>query len=239
MDKKLFRSIILIVTYCIILVVGLIYINVIWGVINKIFALLSPVIIGFCIAFILNRPYKFLCSSLSSLFAKIKAKQKPRKKLPFEKKLPEKKKKGSDILVKIIALVLIYSLFISFICLIISMILPQLGDSITKVYDNISTYVSNFMGIIDNIEKVAHIDFSILDTFTDWIIDFVKTLPEKLPSIIPNIFDVTKTVASSLTNFLLGFIMSIYMLASKEMLIKQLKILHKRVIISKKESDAP
>jgi len=223
MDKKLFRSIILIVTYCIILVVGLINIDVIWGVINKIFALLSPVIIGFCIAFILNRPYKFMYSFLSKLGDKIKINKKPRKKLPFEKKLPEKKKKGSDILIKIIALVLIYSLFIFFIGLIISMILPQLGDSITKVYDNISTYVSNFMGIIDNIEKVAHIDFSILDTFTDWIIDFVKTLPEKLPTIIPNIFDVTKTVASSLTNFLLGFIMSIYMLASKEMLIKQLK----------------
>jgi len=223
MDKKLFRSIILIVTYCIILVVGLINIDVIWGVINKIFALLSPVIIGFCIAFILNRPYKFMYSFLSKLGDKIKINKKPRKTLPFEKKLPEKKKKGSDILIKIIALVLIYSLFIFFIGLIISMILPQLGDSITKVYDNISTYVSNFMGIIDNIEKVAHIDFSILDTFTDWIIDFVKTLPEKLPTIIPNIFDVTKTVASSLTNFLLGFIMSIYMLASKEMLIKQLK----------------
>ena len=227
MDKKLFKSIVLIVTYCIILVVGLINIDVIFGIINKILSLLSPVIFGFCIAFILNRPYKFVYSQFGKLRDKINEKRKPRKILPFAKKKLEADmssvKKKKDTLIKALSLFLVYLLFISFISLLISMILPQLGDSITKVYNNISTYVSNFSGIIENIENFAHIDFPIFDTFTTWITDFVKALPEKLPTIIPNIFDVTKTVASSLTNFLLGFIMSIYMLASKDMLIRQLK----------------
>ena len=224
MDKKLFKSIVLIVTYCIILVVGLVNINVIFGLINKIFSLLSPVIIGFCIAFILNNPYKYVYSFFKKLQDKITEKRKTKKKLPFDKKQPpEKKNKSKDTLIKFVSLLIIYLLFIFFISLLISMILPQLGDSITKVYNNISTYVSNFSGIIENIESFTHIEIPVLDTFTTWITDFVKSLPEKLPTIIPNIFDVTKTVASSLTNFLLGFVMSIYMLASKEMLIRQLK----------------
>ena len=125
--------------------------------------------------------------------------------------------------IKVTSLVLIYLLFLFFIALLISMILPQLGDSLTKVYDNISTYVSNLMGLADKIEEYVHVDGALLDIITSWLAEIVKELPERLPSLIPNIFDVTKTVASSLTNFLLGFIMSIYMLASKEMLVRQLK----------------
>lgn len=219
-DKKLFKSILLIVTYCILLVIVVINIDVILGGIQSLLSLLSPVFIGFCIAFILNRPYKYIFGCISKLRDKLKEKFAKTKKIG---KAPEKKKKGGDGLIKALSLMLIYLLFVLFISLLISMILPQLGDSITKVYDNISTYVSNLIGLSDKIEEFIHIDGEILDTVTTMLTNFVKGLPEMIPSLIPNIFDVTKSVASSLTNFLFGFIMSIYMLASKEMLIRQIK----------------
>ncbi len=219
-DKKLFKSILLIVTYCILLVIVVINIDVILGGIGALLALLSPVFIGFCIAFILNRPYKYIFGLISKLRDKLKERFSKKKKLG---KAPEKKKNGGDNLIKAISLVLVYCLFLLFISLLISMILPQLGDSLTKVYDNIQTYVSNLVGLADKIEEFVHIDGQILDTVTTMLTDFVRSLPEMIPSLIPNIFDVTKSVASSLTNFLLGFIMSIYMLASKEMLIRQIK----------------
>lgn len=218
-DKKLFKSILLIVTYCILLVIVVINIDVILGGAKSLLALLSPVFIGFCIAFILNRPYKYIYGCISKLRDKLKEKFAKTKKIG---KAPEKKK-GKDNLIKALSLILVYLLFLLFISLLISLILPQLGDSITKVYDNISTYVSNLVGLSDKIEEFIHIDGQLLDTVTTMLTDFVKSLPEMIPSLIPNIFDVTKSVASSLTNFLLGFIMSIYMLASKEMLIRQIK----------------
>lgn len=218
-DKKLFKSILLIVTYCILLVIVVINIDVILGGAKSLLSLLSPVFIGFCIAFILNRPYKYIYGCISKLRDKLKEKFAKTKKIG---KAPEKKK-GKDNLIKALSLILVYLLFLLFISLLISMILPQLGDSITKVYDNISTYVSNLVGLSDKIEEFIHIDGQLLDTVTTMLTDFVKSLPEMIPSLIPNIFDVTKSVASSLTNFLLGFIMSIYMLASKEMLIRQIK----------------
>lgn len=219
-DKKLFKSILLIVTYCILLVIVVINIKFILNGLLGFIGLLSPVFIGFCIAFILNRPYKYIFGGVSKIRDKLKERFAKKKKTI---KFSEKKKKSGDNLIKAISLVLVYFFFLLFISLLISMILPQLGDSITKVYDNIQTYVSNLIGLADKIEEFVHIDGQLLDVVTTMLTDFVKSLPEMIPSLIPNIFDVTKSVASSLTNFLLGFIMSIYMLASKEMLIRQIK----------------
>ena len=185
--------------------------------------MLSPVFIGFCIAFILNRPYKYIYGSFEKLYRKFKERNSKKKTKTLSAEILEKRKKFWMGLIKVVSLVLIYALFLLFIALLISMILPQLGDSLTKVYDNISTYVSNLIGLSDKIEEYIHIDGELLDAVTSWLTEILKGLPEKLTALIPNIFDVTKTVASSLTNFLLGFIMSIYMLASKEMLTKQLK----------------
>ncbi len=222
-DKKLFKSILLIVTYCILLVIVVININVILGGVKSLISLLSPVFFGFCVAFILNRPYKYIYTCISKLRDKLRERFAKTKKPVKSAEKEEKRKKFGDGLTKALSLIIVYLLFLSFIALLISMILPQLGDSITKVYDNISTYVSNLIGLADKIEEFIHVDIEILDTVTTMLTDFVKGLPEMIPSLIPNIYDVTKSVASSLTNFLLGFIMSIYMLASKEMLIRQLK----------------
>ncbi len=186
-------------------------------------SLLSPVFFGFCVAFILNRPYKYIYTCISKLRDKLRERFAKTKKPVKSAEKEEKRKKFGDGLTKALSLIIVYLLFLSFIALLISMILPQLGDSITKVYDNISTYVSNLIGLADKIEEFIHVDIEILDTVTTMLTDFVRGLPEMIPSLIPNIYDVTKSVASSLTNFLLGFIMSIYMLASKEMLIRQLK----------------
>ena len=149
--------------------------------------------------------------------------EKLRSKKKTRKIKEEEKPKKKSALVKVLSLLLVYFLFILFISLLIYMILPQLGESLTKVYNNISTYVSNLIGIGDKIQEFIHFDSEIIDSVTTAVTDFVKTLPEKIPTIIPDIFDMTKTIASSLTNILLGLIMSVYMLASKEMLIRQIK----------------
>lgn len=219
-DKKLFKSIILIITYCVGLVAVLLNFRVIWKGIETLAALLMPVFIGFCIAFILNRPYKFIYSFIENLYVKFISKLKRKNKKTSTSEHGEKKVNSA---VKVISLILIYALFLLFVALIISMICPQLGDSLTKVYDNISTYVSNLVGLSEKIEEFVHVDGEIIDVVTSWLTGIVKGLPDRIPEFIPNIFDVTKSVASSLTNFLLGFIMSVYMLASKEMLIRQIE----------------
>ena len=53
------------------------------------------------------------------------------------------------------------------------------------------------------------------------MISLIEKLPEYIANVMPKIFAFAGTLASSVTNILMGFAMSIYMLASKDMLLRQ------------------
>ena len=55
MDKKLFRSLLLLITYAIILVAVIVKLDAVTGWLNGVLAAFQPLIIGGVIAFILNR----------------------------------------------------------------------------------------------------------------------------------------------------------------------------------------
>ena len=59
MNKSLFRSCILLITYTIILISAVVKIDWVLSFITNFFIILSPFLIGIVIAFILNRPVKF------------------------------------------------------------------------------------------------------------------------------------------------------------------------------------
>lgn len=59
MDKRLFRSILLIITYAVVLVMVLVRLDVIGFALTQLLGLFRPLIIGFALAFILNRPCHF------------------------------------------------------------------------------------------------------------------------------------------------------------------------------------
>ena len=59
MDKRLLKSILLIITYAVVLVIALARLDVVLGAVRYVLGLLRPLIIGFALAFILNRPCHF------------------------------------------------------------------------------------------------------------------------------------------------------------------------------------
>ena len=59
MNKNLLRSILLIITYSVVLVLVLVKIDLIWAVAAQILGALKPLFLGFAIAFVLNRPCTF------------------------------------------------------------------------------------------------------------------------------------------------------------------------------------
>ena len=59
MNKNLLRSILLIITYSVVLVLVLVKIDLIWAVAAQILGALKPLCLGFPIAFVLNRPCTF------------------------------------------------------------------------------------------------------------------------------------------------------------------------------------
>ena len=56
MDQKLFRSILMIITYTVLLVLVILQFDKLLGMLGHLLQLLKPVYIGFALAFVLNRP---------------------------------------------------------------------------------------------------------------------------------------------------------------------------------------
>ena len=59
MDKKLFKSILLLITYTVVLVMVLSRLGLIAGGVTWVLGLVKPLLIGFALAFVLNRPCHF------------------------------------------------------------------------------------------------------------------------------------------------------------------------------------
>ena len=205
MDKKLFRSILITVFFAVFLVAIIININKITGVISFFWSILLPIIISFCIAFLLNRPYEFFLKSFKKLNGKI-----------FNKSGKEHPK-----LCKAFSIITVYILFLSIIALLFGLIIPQMTSSIVSLYENRNDYIRNIIGFTESVEKEFNLDISLIDELKNLVIDIIEKLPEYIFGIIPEVFKAAGDIAATLSSILIGFAMSVYMLASKEMLLRQ------------------
>ena len=193
MDKKTYKSILFLITYCILLVVMIVKIDVLIGIFVKTIRILSPLFIGLAIAFMLNKPYNFALDQYTNAFSK-------------------KKWRGIS---KPLALVTIFLLFIGVISGIVGFIIPQLFESINLVYANIGGYGESLQAWA--LQAVAYlrlgnIDLSGLETTIAKLPDMIGGI---VKGIVPHIFDFTTSFISTFINLIFGFILSIYLLADK------------------------
>ncbi|MBR5721599.1 MAG: AI-2E family transporter, partial [Clostridia bacterium] len=239
MDKKLFKHILFIIAYSVLLVAIILNIDRIFGAAGWFIGLLSPILIGFAVAFVLNRPYMFFFRLYTT---PLKKKSKPNGKPPKERS--EKSRKRILNLKKALALLTVYILFLAIIALLLWLVIPEISGSVTQIASNFDEYGKNLNKLLTDIEDWLPFDFALSapttegsetenllavesvplsDFLSQKTSEFFESLPETISGLIPNLFDFTKSVASSIINVLLGFVMSVYMLASKESLIAQLK----------------
>ncbi len=205
MNKKLLKSILLAITFAVFLVAVIININKISGVVSFIWGILNPIVIGFCIAFLLNRPFCFFMKAFGKLDGKI-----------FKKA-----KKPHGKAVKVFAILTVYILFLAVTALLFGLIVPQVISSVVNLYNNRDTYIANFTSITEWVEQTLGLNISIASELKKFVIEMIEKLPESFMSSIPEVFAAAGDVASTIINALMGFAMSVYMLASKEMLLSQ------------------
>ena len=201
MDKKLFRSILWSIFFATGLVAIIINLDKISGAVSFLSGILLPLTVGFCIAFLLNRPFEKFKNLFGKMFKKSK---KPHSKLCIT-----------------LSIITVYIIFLAIIAIIFGLVLPQLTDSLKTIYDNRNVYINNIVEITNAIESFLGPDISLLEELEKVMISLIEKLPEYIANVMPKIFAFAGTLASSLTNILMGFAMSIYMLASKDMLLRQ------------------
>ena len=205
MDKKLFKSILWIITYAVLLVLFIIQFDEVRGLFWTVIGLFQPLFIGFAIAFVLNRP----CQLFSQL---------------YDRGLGRTKAKNlSRPLAVATSYLVMFVLIIAF----FSLVLPKLVESIQVFLNSINGYMLNIQIWLNKQEWLAplfsslHLDKLDLSNFSDLIKGALNGVVNTLTTAVPQLLTITSNIISIVVTGFLSIIFSIYMLSGKATLLSQ------------------
>lgn len=192
---------------CIVFAVLLLYLKdnmgYIFSGVGAFFAILTPFIYAFGIAYIMNFPYRFF---RKKVFGRINAKW-------FQK------------INKGVSLVVAYIIVFGLISFLISLLLPQLSKNLNNLVRNIPSYVNSFETYTKDlsvwIKEHFGLDLSIFDNFNNFLISKAKEMASM--DNVGKLFSAVSGTISFFYNWIMALVLSIYMLVSKEFLTNQLK----------------
>lgn len=208
LNKRSVKRILLIITFTVLLIWGVYNHKQLGEILLGIYSLISPFVIGLCIAYIVN----VLLRPIENLWMKLLNKRKG--------KWPEKLKRPLCLLLTIL-------LVIGIILAIVLIIMPELRDSVASLIDMIPSYaeeVQRWWVSLSTFLDKYNVDLPEFDFKPDKLIDILKDGGTVL-------FNTTASVAGSIVtavmNFVIAFAFSIYVLAQKETLKRQsMKVLN-------------
>lgn len=208
MEKKLFRSLILLITYAVVLVAVIVKLDAVGGWLAGVAGAFQPLIIGLVIAFILDRPCNFFARH-------------------YERVLPGQARRAARPL----AVVTAYLTVILFIAVLVALVVPELTHSIEMFIGNLSTYAANFQDLYDwvvaklDLEQLASLDLSsgISESLQKLLTGALDTLTNTLPHLVT----MTSVVVSGVITGVLALVFSIYMLSGAPRLTAQCRRLVK------------
>ena len=186
--------------------------NVVWSAIGWITGIITPFAIGFLFAYILNYPYKFFYSKVFGRMGR--------------------KRKFLTNFRKPLALIITYAIVVAIFVVIISIVVPQIAASLFSLINSLPQYA----GVLSDMTKtVVHwinhtfsmeIDASeVINNFFKYITNFISA--GNITSFLGNstnaVFSAIMSTCNGVYNFLLGIVISVYFLAAKETLCRQIK----------------
>ena len=201
--KKIFTGTALIINFIIIF-----NIDFIWNILVRLFEVFFPFVLGLGIAFVLNVPMSAIEKHL----------------------FKNKEKYGApkwDGVRRAIALVVTIVLTIVVVTLILSIFIPQIVETFTQLVQSIPNGVKNLTKwaeekfanqpkILNAINNFAGEWQNFLQKLTDYLKDYISVIVQGGINAVTSIVSVVVTA-------ILGFVFSIYLLAQKETLLKNLK----------------
>lgn len=195
---------ILIITYGLVLLLVVLNMNAVFSTIATILKLLTPFIIGFVMAYILNKPLKLIQNSLLKFMSKSKS---------------EKVRKMQ----KPIAILLTYVLLIGLVAGFLGIVIPQMATSVTTLVSNISSYSSTVEEYVQKIADTFNLNGEIWEELGSMWTSLAKTLEKAITSILPSLVNFLTALATGVTKTFVGFIVSIYFLIGQDKLMLQIK----------------
>ncbi len=202
--NKKFKENLLLGTYLLILYFILLNIKGVMLALGGILSIISPFITAFAMAFVLNLPMTFFERKVFNFLDKEKS--------SFVRGL----KRPLSIL----------ATFVTVIGLIVALILfvvPQIVSSLSTLLDAVPGYMDSFENLLNQYLSSTEILQNIYDTLMNTWQELLKFFANFLSTSLTGILNTTVSITSGFINFILSLVLTIYMLASKETLIYQIK----------------
>ncbi len=190
------KNMIILVTYIAGLVLCLIYFKNIMGFIGQLISIIKPFIIGFVLAFIFNIPMKYLI-----------------------KKLPIQNEKTKKLVAAILSILLVFFVL----TLIVMVVLPQVIENIRMLIDNLPSIFAQIEEWLNYFLKEVNLSSNILVKIEEFQQNFGQTILTKLTTWVPSIALGVSHFTTGIVNVFMGFVMAVYMLFSKDKLMRQVQ----------------
>ncbi len=190
------KNILIILSYAALLVLGVIYFESIFQYLGELLNIIQPFIIGFILAFIFNIPMKF-----------------------FEKKLAIQNKKKRRVVSAILSVLLILLVLL----LVVMVVVPQVIENVRTLIDNLPSIFAQAEKWLNYVFEEIRLSPDLLDKINEFQTRFAQTFISTLTAWAPNIASGVSHITTSVINIFMGFVMAIYMIFSKDKLIRQVK----------------
>ncbi len=205
------------VLICILFTIFLLFVkdnfSVVWNAICLVASIMTPFVIGFLFAYILNFPYKFF---YNKAFKFLKGKK------PFLENMR-----------KPLAIICTYASVVAVLGFLIAILVPQIADNITSLVERVPAYIDSiYKWLASMAEWLNHnynANIDIDASFAQLGQEIVKNLNgATIANMSKNfLFDTLMPMITSTTagiyNFVMGIVISVYFLSAKEMLCRQVK----------------
>lgn len=172
--------------------------NSIVKVYNKVVSLMMPFIVGFALAFLLNKPMMFV-------------EEKMLKNVNWKKST---KRNISAVIALIFGMIVVV--------IVVAMLAPQLLDSIMNLLNSLPEYIIHTEEVI-----VDFLENNAIDTnFITQLIEkngLIEKATGIVTNLIPQVFDYTYQIGSTFLDVLLGIVSALYMLMDKDRLLSYCK----------------
>ncbi len=206
MERKKTKTILFIITFTILLYLGLQNIGVVAGAVQFLVRLLSPFIIGLCIAFIVNVLMRALEERVFTFM------QRSKRKLVRKLRRP-------------LCLVLSILIILGMIAFLLIMIVPEIQRTVQTIASSMPTYILEAQNWVNSMAEKLGLPWEIVSDI-NWskaVSAVTSYLQEHGASIFNTTIGVTTSVFVGLFNFILGFVFAIYLLMQKEKIGEQFK----------------
>lgn len=204
LSKKAVKRILLIITFTVLLIWAIYNHKLLFKYIGELYSLISPFVIGLCIAYVVN----VIMRPIERLWMKLLSKCKG--------KWVEKMKRTICLLLSIL-------LVIGIILAVIFIIMPELSDSVSSLVSMVPSYVSEveswWEALVLRLDKYG-VELPQFSFDTD---KFIQILKDGGTAVLNTTLSATTSIVTAVINIVLALAFSIYVLAQKETLKRQSK----------------